>query len=431
MSKATRSLFLIIVLSLFVFRANSQTGLNSPYSGIGPGYISEVNSVKNWSLGGVSIGMRDPFTINVKNPASYTAIDTTSFLFEAGFAGHYMNLKGDDLSQQHTTGSLSHLLFGFPVADWWRSSIGLLPFSTVGYSIINSEPMDGIGQVQHLYEGDGGVSRFFWGNAFRPVKNISIGINTSYLFGTIDRTQNISFPDSLNMLGTLVNNSITIGDLYFDLGIQYQTQLNEKTRLVLGATYMPKLNLSAKRNYIAQSYLGEINQIQILRDTIASSIDEAGKIVMPTGYGFGFSVEREGKWLVGADFKMQNWEEYESFNVKDSLRNSYTMAVGGQYTPDMFNSYSYFKRIDYRLGAKYTKSNLNIKDKDIDEIGMTFGFGFPVKRTALHRSIAKINLGFEVGRRGTLDNNLIQENYVKMFFGVTIYQTWFMKRRYD
>jgi hypothetical protein len=431
MSKATKSLLLILVLSLFISNANSQTGLNSPYSGFGPGYISEVNSVKNWSLGGLAIGMQDPFTINVKNPASYIAIDTTSFMFEAGFSGHYMNLKGDDVSQQHTTGSLSHLLFGFPVTNWWRSSIGLLPYSAIGYSIVNSEFEEGIGQVKHLYEGDGGISRFFIGNSFRPIKNISIGVNVSYLFGSIERKQNISFPDSLNMLGTLINNTISVSDFYFDFGLQYKAQLNNKTRIIIGGIYSPKLNLTAKKNYLARTYLGEINQIQVIRDTIAEVVDEKGVVVIPSGYGFGFSIEREGNWLVGADFKMQNWKDFESFNVRDSLKNSLTLAVGGQYTPDMFNAYSYFKRIDYRLGAKYTKTNLNIRDIDINEVGMTFGFGFPVKRTALHRSVAKINLGFEVGRRGTLENNLIQENYVKMFFGVTIYQTWFMKRRYD
>ena len=233
------------------------------------------------------------------------------------------------------------------------------------------------------------------------------------------------------MLSTLVTNSVSLGDLYFDFGLQYQVKLNEKTELILGGIYMPKINLSAKRNYLARTYLGEINQIQLIRDTIVEISNETGNVVMPTGYGFGFSIERHNKWLIGADFKLQNWEEFESFNTNDSLKNSYTLAFGTQYTPDKFNAYSYFKRIDYRFGAKYIKSNLNIRDKDIDEIGMTFGFGFPVKRSGLRRSIAKINMGFEVGRRGTLENGLIQENYIKMFFGVTIYQTWFMKRRYN
>ena len=177
-----RVIFIILGLIIFQLKAGAQaqSGLNSPYSGLGPGYISEVNNVKNWTLGGVSIGMRDAFTINVKNPASYSAFDTTSFLFEAGFSGHYMNLKSEDLNQQHTNGSLSHFLFGFPVADWWRSSIGLLPYSSVGYSILNSEISPDIGQIEHLYEGDGGVSRFFWGNSIQPFRNLSIGVNASY-----------------------------------------------------------------------------------------------------------------------------------------------------------------------------------------------------------------------------------------------------------
>ena len=421
--------FVLSVLSLFASSLQAQTSVSSPYSAFGLGNLSEVNNIKNRSMGGLSIGTRDYFTVNVNNPASYSAFDSTSFLFEGGVQGHFTSLQTDDMNEKITSGTLSHLLFGFPVMKRWHSSFGLLPFSFVGYNINDYEYKPNIGNTQYAFEGDGGISRFFWGNSFSPAKFLSLGINANYLFGTIDRIQKVTFPDSTHMLSTIVNHKLTINDISWDLGMQVHGKIKNKIDYVVGATYRPQINMNARRTDLIRSYLTEISGVPIILDTILNHQDEAGIVTMPQGYGLGFSLARGYNWQFGLDYIADKWSDYRSFGAGDSLNDSYTIKFGGHIIPNS-NSVSYYNRIDYRFGAHYSKTNLTLRNKQINDIGITFGLGLPVKSNLYTGSRSMVNLGIEVGRRGTLENSLIKENYVRVFLGVSIFERWFIKRRY-
>ena len=46
-------------------------------------------------------------------------------------------------------------------------------------------------------------------------------------------------------------------------------------------------------------------------------------------------------------------------------------------------------------------------------------------------TISRINIGFEVGKRGNLQKTLIKENYLKFLVGSSINNIWFIKRKFD
>lgn len=428
-NRLLRLYFLLIIIFVFIFQAAAQTGISSPYSAVGVGYLNNVNDLQNKTMGGVGIGARLPSSINLFNPASLTAIDTNSFIFEGGMVAHYTTLKTNSTSEPVSSAALDHLLFGFPVTKWWKSSIGLLPFSTVGYNVDDLSENEDIGQILHKFEGSGGLSKFYWANAFQPIKSISIGVNTSYIFGTTDRVQRVTFPDTSFRLSTKVENSISVGNLYVELGIQYYKELKNDLLIVVGGIYNPKINLSATGKYLARTYVGEVNDVEIYRDTI-NFIDKEGIVVMPAGYGIGFSLSKRDHWFVGADYKYDKWEDFRSFERNDSLINSHTFAAGGQYTPDL-SSNSYINRIDYRLGMRFFQSYLDLRNTRINSFGMTFGVGLPLRSVAIRGSRSKINIGVEAGKRGTLEKGLVQENYFNFYLGVTVNELWFFKRRYQ
>jgi hypothetical protein len=58
-------------------------------------------------------------------------------------------------------------------------------------------------------------------------------------------------------------------------------------------------------------------------------------------------------------------------------------------------------------------------------VGVTAGLSLP-----LPRSLSKVNLAVEVGQYGTKSNGLIRENYVRFDIGISVYERWFIKRRY-
>ncbi|MCB0806335.1 MAG: hypothetical protein KDC05_11090 [Bacteroidales bacterium] len=419
---------IILIFSMGIGMA--QSNLSSPYSAFGLGKLYQGNNMRNYSMGKIGIATRDYFTINVKNPASYTAFDSTSFVFEGSLKGNNTTLNTTEFSESYSYATLDHLIFGFPVTNWWRSSFGLLPFSGVGYEVTDTDFDEFTGKSAYIFKGEGGLSKFYLGNAFRFGDHFSIGVNASYLFGTIDRIQKVTYPDSAYYINTRLDNSVSIKDFDFEFGAQYYTTFENNLNLVVGATYRPEKNMSAKRNRLVRSYQRTISGVDIILDTISYNIDEEGDVVMPAGYGAGISLSKRNHWLIGLDYSLDEWGNYQTFGVNDSLVNSQSIQFGGQIIPDA-NSLSYYKRIDYRWGIHYDLSSLKLSDEQLTGFGITFGFGLPLRGAAVRGSRSMINFGVEYGRFGTQNKNLIREEYYNIFVGISIYEWWFFKRRYN
>lgn len=418
-------LFISAVLSLNI---SAQTGINSPYSryGLGQLYGESLNTAA-MSMGGLSLGMHDPTALNPANPASYGSLDSSSFLFEIGAHGSITGLKTAQLSESGYDATLSYIFVGFPITRWWRSGVGVMPYSKIGYNVEIVVEVENFSDVAHSFTGDGGLNQIFWGNGFNITKKLRAGIDITYLFGQSSRSSMIYYPDSVFILGTKVENITNGGGFIFDYGLQYDININNNTQATIGLIYANKFNLNSKRSYLSKTLYGGYNgEVEDVKDTIEYIPDEKGTITVPQRFGIGFVLKKHGSWLIGADFEWQNWKEFSVFNVKDTLSNSWRINVGGEFMPDHTNISSLFKRMTYRVGLRYNQSYLDFSGTNINEFGISFGLGFPMKK-----SKTGIDLGFEIGRRGTTDNNLIQENYLKVQLGVSIQEHWFHKRKYQ
>ncbi len=418
-------LLIITVLSLNI---SAQTGINSPYSRYGLGQLNGENlNTPAMSMGGLSIAVHDPTAINPANPASYGSLDSSAFLFEMGVTGNITNLKTTQLSESGYDATLSYIFIGFPITQWWRTGIGIMPYSKIGYNIEATIEVENFSDVVHSFTGDGGLNQIFFGNGFNVSKNFRAGIDITYLFGQSSRTSMIYYPDSVFIFGTKVQSDVRGGGFILDYGLQYDIDINSTTQATIGLTYANKFDLNAKRSYLSTTITGGYNgEVENVKDTIEYISDEKGSVVVPQRFGLGFAVRKEGRWLVGADFEWQNWKEFGSFGVADTLSNSWHVTLGGEFIPDHTNISSLFKRMTYRAGLRYNQSYLNFSGTNINEFGISFGVGFPMKK-----SKTGIDLGFEIGRRGTTDNNLIQENFANILLGISIQENWFHKRKYQ
>jgi hypothetical protein len=47
------------------------------------------------------------------------------------------------------------------------------------------------------------------------------------------------------------------------------------------------------------------------------------------------------------------------------------------------------------------------------------------------KSKSKVNIGAEWLQRGTVENGLVQENYFRLYIGVSFADKWFYRYRYD
>jgi len=189
----TKITHLLILLLLFFFVSEeifAQARISSPYSRYGVGELwQNNNSVALGAMGNVGLAIRSNNFLNIKNPASYTGFDSTSFLFDISGMGVYTTLKTTDISQDADYASIGYILFGTPVTKWWRASFGLIPFSNVGYTVYDEQVQPDIGRVRYIYEGTGGLGQFHLGSGFQITQNLSIGVNASYIWGVIDRQE--------------------------------------------------------------------------------------------------------------------------------------------------------------------------------------------------------------------------------------------------
>jgi hypothetical protein len=421
------SLRLPIILCFFLFTlaAFPQIRIVSPYSRFGIGDLADNNNAWSLSMGQLGIGLRSPQHVNYMNPASYTAFDSLSLVFDGGFHGEFVNLKSDYQSVNRNYASLGYILFGMPVNKWWKTSLGLIPFSDVGYSVANYSEYQNSGTVVRLYNGSGGISRLYWGNGFRILKNLSVGVNVSYLFGSMDREAVVLFPDSLYSMNIKELFHVTMNDLYYSFGAQYRMRVKNDIFVTLGAVYSPTLSMSSKADMLATTFLLNSSGVESNRDTLKVLEGNKGRIVIPMNIGGGFSFEKTDKWVIGVDFKWQNWEKFRAFNMSDSLVNSWQINVGGEITPKIDNYNNYLARVHYRLGFMVGKTYLNLRGQDLNEYAVNFGFGFPLRGMK-----TMVNLGAQYGVRGTTAQQLIRESNFKIVIGFSIYERWFVKRKY-
>jgi hypothetical protein len=376
-------------------------------------------------MGQLGIGIQSPYHINYTNPASYSAFDSLSFVFEGGFNGEFVTLTSDFQKVDRSYASLGYLLFGMPVNKWWKTSIGLVPYSDVGYNVVNYEEYPQTGTVLRLYSGSGGISRLYWGNSVRFFNKLSVGINASYLFGSMIREAMVLFPDSVNSMNFKETAYVTMNDLHISFGAQYKTRISKDVSMTLGAIFSPTLNLAAKTDILATTFLVSPSGIESPRDTLANAEGARGKIVIPLMLGGGFSFDKKDNWMIGVDYQWQNWEKFKVYDVADSLANSWQISVGGQIIPGIDNYNNYLARMHYRLGFIYNKTYLELRGQQLNEYAFSVGFGLPLRGMK-----TMVNLGFQYGVRGTTAQHLIRESYFKVVLGFSIYERWFVKRKY-
>lgn len=404
-----------------------QTGPSSPYSTFGVGDLTQITNSRTAAMGGVGIAVRSPFNITPNNPASYTSFDSLSFVFEGGMYGNFSTLKTSTATQEASNAGLSHLYMGFPVTNWYRVSIGMMPFSSIGYKIKNLETDPVMGHALRIYQGDGGLNQYYLGNGLKISKNFSLGFNLLYVSGKLERIRMLNFPDSLYVLNTRATNTTTIGDLNFTAGVQYHPTLKNGAKLTLGATYSHGRELSATTEELKETLFGGIdNGSEYSKDTVSYVPDQKGKVKLPMSLGFGFSYEKPEKFIISAEGSYSNWSEYRYFGKTDSLRNSFRVAAGIEFVPDNRSIAGYWKKIRYRAGIRYNQSYLTINQQGIDEYAVSIGFGLPLRRLA-----TTINLGAEIGSRGTTDKNLIKDNFIRFTLGISIMERWFVIPKYD
>ncbi len=426
MSKYFRA-YIVIGLLLFPFTILAQFNNNtsSPYSRYGLGELHSYSFGRSTAMGGASIASRYETQINLANPASYTAIDSLGFMFEFGIDGKTSKFKNDIGSAYHSDINFQYFAMSFQFSNSFGASLGLVPFTDVGYNVRVEENVENTGDVITTYYGAGTISNAYFGLAFEPWKFVSLGANLNYYFGMLNRNAEVVFMGGNDFYNIQQLKSLRVNDFSLDFGTQVTIPLSKNNQLILGAIFERNPKYKAKYSDITQKNISSGSSTD--QDTLYYAEEQDGTIEFPYMYGGGVSFVTKNKLEINADFYHQDWGEAKFLGEKSKfLTDLNKFAIGAEWIPDRFSIRNYYKRIAYRVGFNHEQSYLVFNNQQINQFGISFGVGLPV-----YRSKSTVNIAAEFGRKGTTENNLVLENYARINLMVNLYDLWFIQRRFD
>lgn len=425
LQNTNHKLWMLWICCLLAISVQAQNAIRSPYSSYGIGLLNHSVSGTLDAMGGVAYAMQDPFYINFLNPASYAAFDSLSFVADVAASIYSSKLSQGPLVQKNDYVKPNYIAIGVPVTRHWRTSVGVLPYSSVGYNISTDVNGENVGMTNYAYAGEGGINKLYWGNAFKLCKGLSIGFNVSYMFGSILSHSNVEI-EGENFYNAYILDAYHVDGIYFDGGIQYLFNIGENHRVGLGAVYSNTAYIWAKEKVLVNTYSG-IYVNTTLYDTVTFSDDIHGTLNIPQSIGAGFSYSYKNKMTVAADVTWQNWEKFQFLKATSPMINSMTGNVGIQYIPNPLSN-KFFHKMAFRAGARYCTGNLLVNDKPIRDFSVCIGAGVPLTTFNTHSSI---NILFEYGQMGTLSNDLVKQDYFRFSFCFTLQERWYQRFKID
>ncbi len=411
---------LILVLIIQGSLTYAQNNTSSPYSGFGIGELEMSSGGRNSAMGQTGIALRSNLFLNLANPASLTAIERQSFLFDIGVNMEYTNLANSSKSVDVIDGNLSWIQMGFPISKKLFGGLSINPRSSVGYNVYTTKTIDGtLTPYSSLYEGTGGLSEASGLLALKVSPYISLGAKAGYLWGNVAQTINQSVTIFSTSYTLIQEDNISYSGGYVNLGTQISIPVTKKASFVLGgvAGLTSRLN-SETSTTITKTY-------ESSSEVMASDVKSNNSMKLPIDLGGGISFLYGPKWVASFDFKQSNWEN-ASLNISSRKLSTNSSYRGGlEFAPK--NDPSLFRNVArYRIGYRYDSGYLKLYNNEIHEQAVTFGVGLPIKKG---RSYA--NVSFEVGSRGTKQSGLVKENFVKLNCSFSLWENWFSKRQYD
>ena len=428
----------IVLVAFFALNSYAQEGTASPYSFYGIGSLKFKGTVENKSMGGLSI-YTDSIHVNLRNPGAYVSPnlkvwneENRPIKFSVGASHSSLNLKANSGESKVNATTFDYLALTLPLGKF-GVGLGLVPYTAVGYKLEDTDE----GIIQNRYRGEGGVNRAFFGLGYKITDKLSVGVDFNYNFGNIQNSV-IEFlydeDGNLVQYQTRENNRSDLSGLSLNLGLTYRTMINEKLELQAGMTYSPKSDISSinERSY-ATILINSLTGQEFVINEADADLESEGlnntDLTLPSRFSFGAGIGEPRKWFLGAEYTRQNNSEFANPIVSienANFVNASNVSFGGFYIPDYTSFSKYWKRVTYRAGMRFENTGLEINNESINEFGISFGVGLPVGNV-----FSNANLGFELGRRGTTNQNLIQENFFNLNISLSLNDRWFEKRKYN
>ena len=407
MNKTTRIVLLSAVL-LFSAGLRAQNMSSSPYSRYAYGDMNENVPTGYRAMGGVGFGMRNNKAINPSQPASYTSCDTLTFMFDIAASVNWSRYEDAGGMKNKANGNLEYVTLQFPLFKRWIAmSVGLLPYSSVGYDISLADSINSAYHYVTTYTGTGNISQVYGGLSFNIMNWLALGANIYYMWGDLNHMRALEFKET-GLNPTIQDEILSISDVRLRYGAQFFHTFGDHS-FTLGAIYENKMKLNSQFILIETQ---TSDSIPIFKEGWD----------LPMVWGVGASYNWDNRLTVGFDFERQCMASalYNGLPGKETGlqdRNRYAFGVEYRHNP---HGRQYYERMIWRAG-------INVQDEYLASIGprkvtASIGFGFP-----LYTIGTVINTTFEYMHRGGTPG--LVDNSLRVTIGASIAENWFMKRK--
>lgn len=426
----------VIVLSFMlagVF-ASAQSIGNSPYAAFGIGDVKYDNSLEINAMGGLSTPYISDLTnsFNFRNPAANKNLDLTSVRFEVTNENNFFKSDYNNVDVTKHSTYISNISIAFPISKKVKFGMGYQPYSSKKYSILNTENDDQGNIYYNKFEGEGTLSTVQGALSYQVSPELGFGFRTNFYFGNLYDINEFSASNTISGTNSeLINGYETrnkVKSFNFTLGSVYNKKFGEDRKMILGATYSFG-NTGQMETFYTNSTYYYVSGMKV-NENIIDQNQSKDKQLIPSEFSVGAGYGRDLKWFLGTQLDFKKGETIQFLGQPFAYENSYRIAAGGWYLPNINNFRNYFSRVTYRYGAYYEKGNLNINGTDINKFAITAGASFPFVSRNVTRPRG-IDAGFEIGKRGTKDNNLINQTFINFKIGINFADKWFQKALYD
>ena len=396
----------------------------------GVGGLHTPGTVAQRSMGGVGVAMQSNLVHNPLNPAALGNMMQQSFIFNFGLEGQNFYAKQGDAKTSFNSFNVRDIAIQFPITKRLAMSASVTPYSSVGYRILteekNPDVLADIGYVDYYYTGEGSITEAKLAMGWEPFKRFYIGASAMFYVGDIDRFNTTRITALTAGQGTFSSasklNNLSASRIMGNVGVQYHIIMKPKAALTVGAVYDFGGELKAKTKEF-------ISSNNVFSDTVSMK-KGVSPIALPRSISAGLYFHSP-KVVAGFDYVYQDWEsknEYDEVN-KVGYTNTHTYKLGVQFTPNRGDVRRVLNRWSYRMGARYGQSYMTFYGTKLPEVALTLGVGIPIKLFGT----SSIDVGVELGRRGTLSNGLIRDNYFKISLGMSMFgeDYWFSRYKID
>lgn len=432
----------------------------SPYSQFGFGEQLFLGFADQHAMGQTGTADRNPLKYSVLNSASYSALEKTNYRF--GMLGQQGTLNQGDRRMRVNGAGLAYLTLGFQLNKKkdWGFVMGAMPYSVRGYNVevkIDSS----FGTITQQVQGEGGTYRLFAGTGKRIGNHLSVGVQGSFIGGQSSTIRTLLFPSNAPYSNYRTSSSAFVYGFQGESGIQYwipaklvykkSIGTGDQKRTVkdtvrfkhqFGINYVVSTKMDATRSDFARTFVLSGSREQV-RDTIFySTRKEQSAVSLPWFFNAGYQIQdQNGQWRLALEWRQGGWSTYTStLHAQSTTINNWQFSSGFCFRPsmDFFNSgKKIFAKTEYRFGFRTGILPITPSGQSIPETGFSFGLGIPLRTRTVNEDFrfetvfSSLDISAEYFTRGTLNQNLIREEYFRIAVGVSLNDKWFNKRKIE